>query len=151
MTYALGTDPDAKGAISLVGDEGLVAVWPLPPSFADTCTILRLCRPLTSLFILEQQHTRPSDGRVGAFTLGTRYGYFIGAALALGYTVVIVSPQRWKSFFKLTGKGKEGACDLASQLFGRQFSPRRSGEAEAALLALWGLQQAESDVAVFPP
>ncbi len=77
------------------------------------------------------------------FTFGAAYGVCIGVVAGAGIPYVLVAPPKWKAHFRLQGKPKEAARELALRLYpeaGPKLNLKRHhGRADALLLARYAL------------
>lgn len=159
MSYSLyiGVDPGKKGGLALYAappwsTERYSSSWPMPLNSSKThVSAFRLSHELrraiptsdmrTVLAVVEDVHSMPRDGKVQAFSFGYSYGVVMGALGCLGITVIPVSPAVWKGHYALSRDKKE-SISLANKLFPQlSLSSRQDGEAEAALLALYGYRK----------
>jgi crossover junction endodeoxyribonuclease RuvC len=92
---------------------------------------------------VEQVGAMPGQGVSGVFAFGKAYGVVIGVLAAHGVPMTFVSPVKWKKALQVPAS-KDGARARASQLLpqaaGEWPLVKDSGRAEAALIALWGIQ-----------
>jgi crossover junction endodeoxyribonuclease RuvC len=92
--------------------------------------------------VLEHTSAMPGQGVGSMFSMGDSFGCLRGVLEALQLEVTLVRPAEWKKEMGLTGKQKDGALDMARQLF-PEISVSRLGRkkdhnrAEALLLAEW--------------
>ena len=93
--------------------------------------------------LIENVGAMPGQGVSSVFAFGKGYGVIIGVLCALQIPVTFVSPQRWKKALAVPA-AKDGARARASQLLPSAASNwsrvKDDGRAEAALIALYGLQ-----------
>ena len=105
-------DPGLSGAISILeGDkEPLIYRIPLKKIIVnkknkntyDMVKIIDIFKEYKNkkiLFVIEKQNVRQGEGAVSAMTIGKNYGQLLGVAYALNFTVIEVTPQRWKKHF----------------------------------------------------
>ena len=114
-------------------------------------------KPGNVLVLIEQQGTRPKEGRVSAFTGGFGFGVWLGLMGGMGLPYRCALPSLWKTelFRGIGGNGKEPgqkerSIRHAAEMFpefaeegltlGRRHSPH-DGLADAACLALWAHKQ----------
>lgn len=95
------------------------------------------------LAMIEDVHSSPNDGHVGAFSFGKTTGILVGSIAAFMIPTFFTPPTVWKYCFGLS-KNKEDSFRLASKKFpeASHFWTRKKddGRAEAVLLAEFGLQ-----------
>ncbi len=105
-------DPGLSGGISILeGDkEPLIYRIPLKKIIVnkknkntyDMMKIIDIFKEYKNkkiLFVIEKQNVRQGEGAVSAMTIGKNYGQLLGMAYALNFTVIEVTPQRWKKHF----------------------------------------------------
>lgn len=115
-----GIDPGLTGAISRfnVGDRGdmqLMTIQDMPvhhlsdgKSYLDIDTLcqcldyrITYIDNIPRIYIIESQHSRPSDGVASAFKSGMNYGILSGVAALCG-EVATITPQVWKKDLELS-------------------------------------------------
>jgi crossover junction endodeoxyribonuclease RuvC len=100
---------------------------------------------------IERAQAMPKQGASSGFKYGRAVGA-IEAAIALsGIPLTIVEPSVCKRFYRLPGKEKEASRQRALQLFPAAHAAlarkKDHGRAEAALIALYGIQTSRSTAA----
>jgi crossover junction endodeoxyribonuclease RuvC len=89
---------------------------------------------------VERAQAMPRQGSSSGFLFGRSTGALEAAIILCEIPITIVEPSVWKRRHKLRGKDKEGARQLALQLFPAAHAllarKRDHGRAEAALIAL---------------
>ena len=114
----------------------------------DLRTLARLLMPRTDwdgqhTAVLEQVSAMPGQGVSSTFRFGQNFGAVQMAIAGHGYVSHLVTPVTWKKHFKLS-RDKGVSRSLAMDRFPNQaekFSRvKDDGRAEAALLALYGLE-----------
>jgi len=130
----IGIDPGITGAIAYYG--GVVDI-PVQPNGInrkvknriDALATYKLLKSMfdagETLLILEDQVYRPvinpktkalvPGGGSSAFSLGDTYGVLRALCLAIGFSVVVVSPTKWKRYMGLS-KDKEQSLQAARTL-----------------------------------
>lgn len=138
MTF-IGIDPGKKGAIAIIYEDGAAEVAPMDA--AHYRTILACVDEHTTVCALERVSARPGQGVVSMFSFGESYGYLQGLLDAYQIPYELVTPQRWKKAFEVTGD-KNSSIAVAKRLFPgvsllRTVNSRKDddGMAEALLLA----------------
>jgi Holliday junction resolvasome RuvABC endonuclease subunit len=100
---------------------------------------------------LERGQAMPKQGVSSAFKFGRAVGALEATIALCGVPLQIVEPSLWKRGFKLPGKDKERARQVALELFptAHQWFARKKDHqlAEAALIALHGLRTLSATVA----
>jgi len=147
----IGIDPGITGAVAVLSAEGeLLAAFDMPvfkingKSKIDAHELGRFIARYAedSRAIIEAVASSPQMGVASAFTFGKAAGMVEGALGACLIPFETVTPPVWKKHFKLT-KDKDHARQRASRQWPRQDVFTRvkdAGRAEAALIALWGLE-----------
>lgn len=139
MIY-IGIDPGKDGAMAVIMPGG-VAVFPFDAGgyrnaldglrgFRENC---RCC--------LERVGAMPGQGVTSMFRFGENFGFIQGLLTAYGISYELVTPQKWKKEFQITGD-KNSSVDVCKRLF-PGVSLRRTdrcrkdhdGMAEALLMA----------------
>lgn len=147
-----GVDPGFKGAIVFLNGKGEVLSRYRMPTFtykqvngknktlihAETlATIIKSEAP--SEVWIEDVHSMPQDGHVGAFSFGRGFGTLIGCFAALDVPTRFVRPQAWKAAMKVTAD-KSTSRRRALALFpGKEKMLTTADDCEAAMIALYGL------------
>lgn len=90
--------------------------------------------------LIENVHSTPNDGHVGAFTFGKATGIVIGVFTGTGLPLDQVTPGKWKKDMRVPAD-KDEAITVASRLLPMcksMWSRKKDhGRAEAALIALY--------------
>ena len=146
MRYVVGIDPGKKGGISVIQIDNPNEIHGHHKMPEVQSELLELVRVLNRLFattgtgkIFIEQCTYRTNQR-GIVNMLTNYGRLLGYIESVGISYEVVSPQRWKKFFKL-GSDKTDSINLANQLFGTSFTKTQDGLAESCLIAKYGLEQ----------
>lgn len=153
----LGIDPDASGAIAVLraaSQEVLdvpcvkVQIGKTMRRRHDASSIVDLVNginaPAGSVAYVEQAMPFPKDGKQGWYGCGFGYGMWVGILMALGFRVVPVRAQAWKSAMGISGRQytKDDSRNLAMALFpdlGPQLKRKKDhGRADAILIAAFG-------------
>ena len=153
MRYIGGIDPGLTGAFAVLDFQDFrLHLWDTPTVSVKTgANIRKRCNPeaFTEAFMrfpldyctIENVHSTPNDGHVGAFSFGKVTGIAIGIVHGLDIPLSQVSPAKWKLQMQVPAH-KEASKLRASQLF-PNCAPMWSraldhGRAEAAVIALHG-------------
>lgn len=154
MRYFGGIDPGLTGALCVLDFSTYhLHLWDTPTVSVKMSgsTVRKRCDPrafheaLTTFplddITLENVHSTPNDGHVGAFSFGKVTGITIGLIYGLDIPLHEVSPAKWKKDM-LVPAHKEAAKARASQLFPNCVNGWKRaldhGRAEAAIIALFG-------------
>lgn len=148
----LGIDPGHKGSLVLINERGVVLARHRMPTFKYTLksgknktavdavkltAIIKAMGPDAAW--IENVHSKPTDGHVGAFTFGKGFGTLIGVLAALGVPTRFIEPATWKAAMKVTAD-KGTSTRRAKQLFpGAEKMLTTADDCEAAMIGLYGL------------
>lgn len=138
MNY-IGCDPGSKGALAVIWDGGGIEVCVFSPEeykrklFDLQWEECRCC--------LERVGPMPKQGVTSTFNFGVNYGFIQGLLTAYSVPYELVTPQKWKKEFQITGD-KNSSIAVCKRLF-PDVSLRRTdrcrkdddGYAEALLMA----------------
>lgn len=159
MSFIIGVDPGASGAVAILELDGqLVQVFDMPVveviaggkakrrvSPEMLASELRLYNVHTTTAVVEQVGAMPGQGVTSMFAFGQSFGMVLGVLAGLAIPTTTVSPATWKKALKLNA-GKDGARAKAAQLWPGHASEfkrvKDDGRAEAALIAQWKLRHA---------
>ena len=153
----LGIDPGQSGALALLRDGDLLAVYDVPSiqlkakgRAIDLPQLARIFAEIVEVVAapdecwIEDVHAMPKQGVSSSFKFGTSFGIVQGLAAAHMLPTRFVSPHHWKAGLRLP-KGKDAARGIASRQWpamAAQFARvKDDGRAEAALIALHGYRQ----------
>jgi crossover junction endodeoxyribonuclease RuvC len=146
----IGVDPGQSGAIAavtareLTGRGRLVWVEDMPDPLSGALIAELLDGEEVDTAVVEQVSAMPRQGVSSTFKFGKNYGIVLGALGALRIPIVHVTPAVWKRTMGVKADkdtARRMACDLwpaSADLFARK---KDDGRAEAALIALWLMQQ----------
>jgi hypothetical protein len=153
MRYIGGIDPGLTGALCVLDfDDYLLHLWDTPTISTKVAggAVRKRCDPIgysdafvrfpLDRLLIEQVHSTPNDGHVGAFSFGKVTGIAIGIAAALQIPTREVNPAKWKKDMQVPAH-KEASKARASQLFPNCVNGWKRaldhGRAEAAIIALF--------------
>lgn len=148
----LGVDPGLTGAMAFyLPDSDTVQCFDMPVheiknkkrlDLIQMAGLIHLHGPVT-LAVIEDVNAMPRQGVASTFNFGYAAGAVAGAIAACGIRHEFVRPAHWKSYYGLT-RDKDLSRRKASQrwpLDAEQWARKKDdGRAEAALLALYGLE-----------
>ncbi len=153
MRYYGGIDPGLTGALSVLDfKKFLLHVWDTPTVTVQSGDRKKQrCNPVAYAdalhhfpldeCLIENVHSTPNDGHVGAFQFGKVTGIAIGAMAGLQISMLEVAPAKWKMNMAVPAD-KSAAVLRASELFPNctaAWSRKMDhGRAESALIALYG-------------
>lgn len=155
MSFIIGVDPGAAGAIAIIESTGkLVHVFDMPSVEVVTggkakrrvspemlAAELRLYANQGAVACVEQVGAMPGQGVSSMFAFGQAFGIVLGVMAGLAIPCQTITPAKWKKDMKLNA-GKDAARAKAAQIWPAQAGEfkrvKDDGKAEAALIALWG-------------
>lgn len=150
MSYLIGIDPGASGAIVVMDTNFNLIEWaPMPTLKVGTQTRVNAAALASMLrefdaghAFLEQVGAMPGQGTASMFSFGHAAGTATGVLGALEITTTMVTPQFWKKRAGLIGTDKDAARSRAIQLWPtwRDLDAKGKGQAlaDAALIARFG-------------
>ena len=156
MSFIIGVDPGAAGAIAIIESTGkLVHVFDMPSvevivggkakrrvSPEMLAAELRLYADQGAVAYVEQVGAMPGQGVSSMFAFGQAFGIVLGVMAGLAIPTQTVTPGKWKKDMKLNG-GKDAARAKSAQVWpahaGEFKRVKDDGKAEAGLIALWGV------------
>jgi crossover junction endodeoxyribonuclease RuvC len=155
MSFIIGIDPGAAGAVAIIEDTGkLVHVFEMPSVEIITggkakrrvapemlAAELELYAFQGARAIVEQVGAMPGQGVSSMFAFGEAFGLAKGVLAGMKIPTTTVTPGKWKKALQLNS-GKDGSRLKASQIWpesaGEFKRVKDDGKAEAALIAYWG-------------
>lgn len=140
MIY-IGIDPGKDGAMAVIWEFGGVEIVPF--SCAGYKEMIQQCPNIECRCCLERVGAMPGQGVTSMFKFGENFGFIQGLMTAYGIPYELVTPQKWKKEFQITGD-KNSSIAVCKRLF-PSVSLRRTdrckkdhdGMAEALLMAEW--------------
>lgn len=156
---SIGVDIGNNGAIAVLSDSvAIIRIVDMPTqtmvkgnktkTFLDEVAFRNVFRSYVNIddvyILIEAVHSMPKDGGSSGFSFGTSFGLCRGIIVGLGLKYSLISPQKWKKHFGLTGKEKKASCDKALSLYpDHEFYTKRGraldGRGDAVLIATYGL------------
>lgn len=110
----IGIDPGAKGALAVIWEFGGIEVIPFSrEAYLDT---IRQCPPMECQCCLERVGAMPGQGVTSMFHFGENFGYIQGILEAYRISYELVTPQKWKKEFQITGD-KNSSIAVCRRLF----------------------------------
>lgn len=155
MSFIIGIDPGAAGAIAILEDTGkLVHVFDMPAvevivggkakrrvSPEMLAAELDLYARQGARAVIEQVNAMPGQGVTSMFAFGESFGLAKGVLAGLKIPTSTVTPGKWKKALQLNA-GKDGSRAKAAQIWpehaGEFKRVKDDGKAESALIAYWG-------------
>lgn len=152
--YIMGIDPGIHGALACIdprmnqvvalNDVPVVPDGPNGRNIVDTATLSLQLHVLSNdieFCMIEDVHSMPRDGHVGAFSFGKTTGILIGMVSALLIPIHYVPPAVWKGCFGL-GRDKNESREMATKRYPHSSHlwkrKKDSDRAEAVLIADFG-------------
>lgn len=138
MIY-IGIDPGKDGAMAIILEAGGIEIVPFSPEgYRDA---LAEFPPMECRCCLERVGPMPKQGVTSMFKFGENFGFIQGLLTAHRISFELVTPQKWKREFQITGE-KNSSIAVCNRLF-PDVSLRRTercrkdddGMAEALLMA----------------
>lgn len=158
----LAADPGMSGALALLGQGQLRIArdFKKPEDIVQAVKEFSTAEP--ERMVIEDVHAMPGQGVVSMFTFGHATGVMRGALLAMfpGTPLVKVAPLKWQNAMRVLGewpKPKEfDSRAIARRLFPSQARAlfgrvKDHNSADAALMALWALQELDRPLPVHHP
>jgi crossover junction endodeoxyribonuclease RuvC len=151
----VGIDPGGSGALALFHPQSrklqvvdmpthLITIGTKKRTRVDLHGLAQLLgdwKVYASFAAIEEVHSTPMDGPVGAFAFGEAFGAAKMGLASHGIPYQLVKPQEWKVAFRLIGKDKDESRLRASQILPEHASnwqlKKHDGRAEAVLIALY--------------
>jgi crossover junction endodeoxyribonuclease RuvC len=146
----LGVDPGVGGALALLVNSELVEIADVPVvevrgkrriDPAQLVTLIASWKP--DIAIVEHAAAMPKQGVSSMFGFGKSAGLVLGVLAGLRVPTTEITAAKWKRALQVPA-GKDGARARAGQLLPTAAHhwplKRHDGRAEAALLALFGMQ-----------
>lgn len=138
MNY-IGIDPGKSGAMAVIWEFGGVEIVPF--SCEGYRDLMRQFPPMECRCCLERVGAMPKQGVNSMFHFGENYGFIQGLLTSYSIPYELVTPQKWKKEFQITGD-KNSSISVCKRLF-PNIPLRRSdrcrkdddGMAEALLMA----------------
>lgn len=139
MIY-IGIDPGKDGAMAILFDKSYEAeIWTFSPeSYKMVCETYG---KYTTRCCLERVGAMPGQGVTSTFKFGENFGFIQGLLAAYSIPYELVTPQKWKKGFQITGD-KNSSIAVCKRLFpgvGLHRTERctkdHDGMAEALLMA----------------
>jgi crossover junction endodeoxyribonuclease RuvC len=148
----IGLDPGVSGAVGVLTEAGAyVEVFDMPTVLANKSSKRLMVSPVElanlmrarlqdaagdAVAVTEGVNAFPDQGVASVFAFGKSYGILLGVVAALGISLHVVSPAKWKGFFAL-GREKDQSRELAQRMW--PAAPlglkKYHGRAESLLLA----------------
>lgn len=151
MSYLIGIDPGASGAIVVMDQRFTLIEWETMPTVKVGTQTRVNAAALASVLrefdaghaFLEQVGAMPGQGTASMFSFGHAAGTAAGVLGAMEITTTMVTPQAWKKRAGLSGTDKDAARSRAIQLWPnwRDLDAKGKGQAlaDAALIARFGV------------
>lgn len=113
MIY-IGVDPGKDGAMAIIWESGGIKIVPFSPEgYRDA---LAECPPMECCCCLERVGPMPKQGVTSMFKFGENFGFIQGLLTANRIPFELVTPQKWKKEFQITGD-KNSSIAVCKRLF----------------------------------
>ena len=156
MSFIIGVDPGASGAVAILERDGqLVHVFEMPSvelivnnkakrriSPEMLAADLRLYAVKATIAYVEQVNAMPGQGVTSMFAFGQAFGIVQGVLAGLAIPAQLVPPSKWKKWQNLSPSkdaSRAKAAAIWPDMAGEFRRVKDDGKAEAALIAHWGL------------
>ena len=147
QAFVFAVDPGLNGAWAALEQDGTFVDASELERFQNRINAIVLAKLLLKLgpaqAVIERVHSMPKQGVASSFTFGQAYGTAIGVVSGYGLPLAFVTPQRWKSHFRLVGKDKSASIERALDLYPEAEShlklKKHHGRADAILIARYFL------------
>lgn len=147
----LGIDPGIHGALALIDDGDLVALWDMPIVVSPKNKRQKVDGAQLASWLGKRhidhawlEQVGASASRAGSFAFGRSVGIVEGVLETLGIPVTRVAPQTWKPAMGCAGSDKSVSRAKAAELlpgYAKLFARvKDDGRAEAALIGLYGVR-----------
>lgn len=114
MIY-IGIDPGAKGALAVILENGAVEIAAFDRDRYRN--LLEYWSNLSKIHCcLERVGAMPGQGVTSMFHFGENFGYIQGLLEAFGIPYELVTPQKWRKEFQITGD-KNSSIAVCKRLF----------------------------------
>lgn len=113
MIY-IGVDPGEKGTMAIIWEWGKIEL--IPFSVDGYRDMMRQCPPMECRCCLERVNAMPKQGVVSMFNFGKNFGFIQGLLTAYSIPYELVTPQKWKKEFQITGD-KNSSIAVCKRLF----------------------------------
>lgn len=116
--YIMGVDPGINGAVCIMNVQNIndpqIEIHDAPTfvevkklkggkkrnqknlDFYGMCNLIKPYKRYNTLFCIEKVHSLTGQGVASTFKFGVGYGVWQGAAYALQFDIITISPQNWK-------------------------------------------------------
>ena len=143
LSTVIAFDPGLNGAWALLAFNGDFLEAGDLPRWENMLNGIEIAKLLWQLnpkqAVIERVHSMPKQGVASAFTFGAAYGMLIGLSCSNSLPIAYVTPQKWKSHFRLAGRNKEHSVQRAIQIYPGAADfltlKKHHGRADAILLA----------------
>lgn len=141
MIY-IGIDPGKNGGYAVLYDSGGISYGAMGDDFVRTMRLVcESSRNKCAIACVEKVGAMPGQGVVSMFSFGKNAGFIEGVLHAFAIPYQLVTPQKWKKEFGLTGD-KEKSVEVCKRLFPNvdlrrtdRCKKEHDGMAEALLMA----------------
>ena len=149
----IGIDPGISGALAWIRYGKVLKVEDMPTIPKSTGKGLQVdANGLSTLLagngschvFVEAVHAMPGQGVTSMFSFGKSAGIIEGILAAYEIPYSLITPQKWKKRFGLTGKDKDASRGLClrehPEIADRLTRKKDNGRADAILIAKYGVK-----------
>ena len=150
----IGIDPGLNGAIAIIEGKKVISLFDMPVmaegkknkrqlNSAQLVHILKsnIKNFENSVVVVEQVNAMPGQGVTSMFNFGQTFGAIKGVCAALGLSIYLVRPSKWKKHFELINSSKDASRTKAIQIYpnlSNQLSKKKDvNKSDAILIALY--------------
>lgn len=145
MSNFIGIDPGASGALVAIDKDLKIVDYLIMPlkmdgqkSIVDASKVADFIEQHKPEFVaLERVGARPGQGVVSMFSFGRNFGALEAIINAMQLPLHLISPQRWKAMWDLTGKDKDATRLACLDLFPDMEVLTKKAKGQAIADAYW--------------
>lgn len=145
MSNFIGIDPGASGALVAIDKDLKIVDYLIMPlkmdgqkSIVDASKVADFIEQHEPEFVaLERVGARPGQGVVSMFSFGRNFGALEAIINAMQLPLHLISPQRWKAMWDLTGKDKDATRLACLDLFPDMEVLTKKAKGQAIADAYW--------------
>ena len=148
----IGIDPGLSGAIAVVQNNKVLAIYEMPvmaegkknKKQLNSAQLVNIIRENTEnedeiAVVVEQVNAMPGQGVTSMFNFGQTFGAIKGICAALKLPIFFVRPSKWKKHFELINSSKDSSRTKAIEMYpslANQLSKKKDvNKSDAILIA----------------
>lgn len=148
----IGIDPGLSGAIAVVQNNKVLAIYDMPvmtegkknKKQLNSAQLVNIIRENTEnedeiAVVVEQVNAMPGQGVTSMFNFGQTFGAIKGICAALKLPIFFVRPSKWKKHFELINSSKDSSRTKAIEMYpslANQLSKKKDvNKSDAILIA----------------